>query len=325
MVDVRTPAEFAKGHIPGAINIPIFSDEERVIIGTLYKQEGKDTAVQKGLDLVGSKLSDFVLQAKKTSSSKELLLHCWRGGMRSGSMAWLFETAGMRVHILKGGYKSFRNYVLKSFEANYDLAILGGMTGSGKTNVLEELRAMGEQVIDLEKIAQHQGSSFGSLGTLIQPTQEQFENLLALEFYNCDPAKTIWLEDESITIGKRVIPARLWHDMRESMLVRINVPEDVRINNLVAGYSKLSSEFLEESIIRISKRLGGEATAQALEHLHHKEYTEVVKIVLRYYDKTYRMGLSQRVQERIVDIDLDTGDIKIMAKEILKRWQSLKN
>ena len=188
LADVRTPAEFAHGHVPGAFNLPLFSDEERVSIGTTYKQVGKEAAILLGFDLTGPKWSGFIKQALEMAPEKKIAVHCWRGGMRSGAMAWALDIYGFEVYQVEGGYKQYRRWVLDQFEATYALFILGGMTGSGKTRILHELRSLGQQVIDLEELAQHRGSSFGSMNKLVQPTQEQFENNLASELNNARQA-----------------------------------------------------------------------------------------------------------------------------------------
>ena len=171
VIDVRTPAEYEMGHFVGAINIPIFTNEERAKVGTSYKKKGKQIAVIEGLEFVGVKLADFSRQALKIAKDNKLLIHCWRGGMRSASMAWLFETVGLEVYTLIGGYKAYRNHVFSTFDNIEKLTILGGSTGSGKTEILLNMREEGEQIIDLEGVAHHKGSAFGRLGEKYkQPT-----------------------------------------------------------------------------------------------------------------------------------------------------------
>ncbi|RYE06659.1 MAG: tRNA 2-selenouridine(34) synthase MnmH, partial [Sphingobacteriaceae bacterium] len=218
LADVRTPAEFAQGHVPGAFNLPLFDNEERVKVGTTYKQQSREEAILLGFDLTGNKWSGFIKDALKVSPQKKIAVHCWRGGMRSGAMAWALNLYGFEVYVIKGGYKNFRRWVLQQFENRYQLCVLGGMTGSGKTKILHQLKNLGEQVIDLEDLAQHQGSSYGTLGKLIQPTQEQFENNFALQLSTLNKNCRIWVEDESLTIGQRVIPNPFWHQMRNAVL-----------------------------------------------------------------------------------------------------------
>ena len=166
LVDVRTPAEFAHGHICGAHNIPLFSNDERAEVGTTYKQAGREQAILLGFDLTGSKWSGFIKQALEIAPSEKIAVHCWRGGMRSGAMAWCLNLYGFDVYLLTGGYKHYRRRVLDIFAEKFDIRILGGLTGSGKTKVLHQLKALGEQVIDLEGLAGHQGSAFGSMNRL---------------------------------------------------------------------------------------------------------------------------------------------------------------
>ena len=189
--DVRSPAEYFHAHIPGAFTLPLFTDDQRKIIGTAYKQQSRQVAVKIGLDYFSEKMKlipseveeayKFFLKAKDKEylqpGKSTILVHCWRGGMRSGAVAWLLNLFGFKIHTLKGGYKSFRKWVLSQFEKEYEINILGGFTGSGKTILLEEMQKRGHTIIDLEKLASHKGSAFGSLGEMAQPGPEMFENL----------------------------------------------------------------------------------------------------------------------------------------------------
>lgn len=190
VIDVRTPSEFSGGHIRGAINIPLFSDEERAIVGTVYKKEGEEEAILKGLDFVGPKMSDLLKQGVEAAGrGKKLLIHCWRGGRRSASMAWLFSQGGIDCRLLEGGYKSYRTYVFEILGQKRNIIVVGGMTGSGKTEILKEIAIMGEQVIDLEGLANHRGSAFGAIGMPPQPTTEHFANILFDEIRTLDAKK----------------------------------------------------------------------------------------------------------------------------------------
>ncbi|HEX7413037.1 MAG TPA: tRNA 2-selenouridine(34) synthase MnmH, partial [Bacteroidia bacterium] len=238
IIDVRTPKEFEQGHIPGAINLPLFSNEERVVVGTTYKQQGRQPAILKGLEFVAPKMIDIVSKTQSFAKDNTLFVHCWRGGMRSGSVAWLLELYGLKVFTLKGGYKSFRRYVLNSFAKEYNLLILGGKTGSAKTLVLEKLIELNEQVVNLEKLAAHKGSAFGALGEKAQPSQEQFENELATVLQTIVSEKPIWMEDESRLIGNKVIPTELWNQMRLAKTICINLPFEARVEYLTEEYGK---------------------------------------------------------------------------------------
>jgi tRNA 2-selenouridine synthase len=305
VVDVRSPGEYDHAHIPGAISIPLFDNEERALVGTKYKNAGKDSAVLLGLDLVGPKLAGFVKRSKKLNpQTKEVLVHCWRGGMRSGSFAWLLDTAGLTASILTGGYKAYRNAVLSAFAEPRNLIVLGGKTGSGKTDILKELARQGEQIIDLEGLAHHKGSTYGAIGQLPQPATEQFENVIFGEWRTLDPGRRIWLEDESRNVGSCFIPMPLWQQMRAAPVAFLDVPKAVRVQRLVAEYTGIDHGLLVEATQRISKRLGGKVTKDALDALSQNDYATVADLTLDYYDKAYLHGLSQRDQAQVHPLDI---------------------
>jgi tRNA 2-selenouridine synthase len=318
VADVRTPAEFAQGHIPGAHNIALFSNEERVHVGATYKQQGREQAILLGFDLTGSKWSGFIKEALEIAPDKKIALHCWRGGMRSGAMAWALNLYGFEVYLLEGGYKKYRRWILNQFEEKYNLVILGGMTGSGKTLILHQLQQLGEQIIDLEHLAQHQGSSYGTMGRMVQPSQEQFENDLGTQLYLLDKDKPVWIEDESITIGKRSIPNALWRQMREANLLNIKIPLARRIDFLVQEYGQLDKDFLVECTQRIWKRLGPEQTKNAIQAITEGRMADFISLVLVYYDKTYRAGLSKRASENIYELDCEDTNAINNAAQILE-------
>ncbi|CAA9298692.1 MAG: Selenophosphate-dependent tRNA 2-selenouridine synthase [uncultured Cytophagales bacterium] len=295
VIDVRSPGEFAHGHIPGAFNIPLFDDDERARVGTRYKRAGRDAAVLTGLELIGPKLASFVKQSRKLSPDGEVLVHCWRGGMRSASFAWLLQTAGLRVAgTLQQGYKAFRQEALHAFEKPLPLVVLGGQTGSGKTEILHHLRGQGEQVVDLEGLARHKGSSFGAIGEAPQPTVEQFENDLFAALRGLDPGRRIWLEDESVTIGTVRIPHPFFAQMRRAPVLFLEVPKAERIERLVQMYTGCDDRLLAEAVHRIHKRLGGQHHARALQALAAGDYATVADVTLAYYDKAYLFGLAKR-------------------------------
>ncbi|OAQ42121.1 tRNA 2-selenouridine(34) synthase MnmH [Pedobacter psychrophilus] len=317
VIDVRTPLEFVQGHIPDAINIPIFTNEERVLVGTTYKQKGKQPAILLGFELTGNKWSDFIREVEKLADNKKILVHCWRGGMRSGAMAWAFGLYGFEVSTLKGGYKAFRKANIESFSDSYQFKILSGFTGSAKTEILNEMKTMGEQVIDLESLAQHQGSSFGSMGRMTQPSQEQFENLFGMELQKMDVSKRIWLEDESVTIGKRVIPKSIWDQMRNSDVIKIEISKEERVDFLNKNYGSLDKEFLKDAVLGIAKRLGPLETKLTLQAIDENRMKDFINQVLVYYDKTYIKGLSNRNQELIKTLEFKRIEPKENAKSII--------
>ena len=301
ILDVRSPGEYNHAHIPGAYNLPLFNDEERVLVGTAYKQESRETAIKIGLDFFGPKMRSMVEQAEKwtdsgtTPSEKSIRIHCWRGGMRSGAVAWLLDLYGFKVYMLKGGYKAFRNWVLDQFNKSYNLQILGGNTGSGKTYILHEMQKYGAQMIDLEGLAKHKGSAFGNIGMGDQPSQEMFENMLAtLLNEKTVNNEVIWLEDESQRIGHVNVPAGLWQNMSRSTLYFIDIPFEERLDFLVKEYGSLEKERLVNAIIRIKKRLGGLETKNAVNYLIEDNIKESFRILLKYYDKSYSKSLHKK-------------------------------
>ncbi|WP_342644487.1 tRNA 2-selenouridine(34) synthase MnmH [Mucilaginibacter sp. CSA2-8R] len=314
LIDVRTPAEFEHGHVPGAFNIPLFTNEERVKVGTTYKQQSREDAILLGFDLTGNKWSGFIRTVLQIAPQKKVAVHCWRGGMRSGAMAWALGLYGFEVYLIQGGYKNYRRWVLQQFNTPYKLLVLGGMTGSGKTHILHQLASQHQQVINLEDLAQHQGSSYGTLNKMVQPTQEQFENNLAQQLHRQNKVQPIWLEDESQTIGKRFIPKPLWVQMRQSVLINLQVPHEERITALATEYGSLDKAFLITCTERIHKRLGPEQTKHAIAAIQENRMEDFVRLVLVYYDKTYRAGLSKREQGMVFNIQADSNDAVHNAK-----------
>jgi tRNA 2-selenouridine synthase len=228
------------------------------------------------------------------SSDLTLRIHCWRGGMRSESMAWLMQTAGFQVHTLAGGYKAFRQHVLAQLGRPFHLLVLGGKTGSGKTDILKALAQLGEQVVDLEGLAHHKGSAFGSLGQPPQPSSEMFDHKLFAALSSLDPSRRIWVEDESHNIGRVHISQPFWQQMKPAPVLAVEVPTEARVERLVREYADAEDEELAESLRRIQKRLGGQHVKEAMEALDRKDYHRVAAIALRYYDKAYQHGLEQR-------------------------------
>ena len=293
VIDVRSPAEYAQGHIPGAHNLPLFDNDERAEVGSLYKQKGRIPAVQRGLEIAGPKmrrLTDYVLQLK----SPKVLVYCWRGGMRSASMAWLFETTGIRCYTLEHGYKSYRNYVLNSFARPLRIVLLGGCTGGGKTEILHALQSSGAQILDLEALAQHKGSAFGGIGQAPQPTTEQFENMIAARCAPMNPQQIVWIEDESRNIGRCSIPTLLWEQMRRAPLVCVHTPRSVRVDRLMREYGGLDAELLCAAIQKIEKRLGFDRCKEACEACLGGHRRMALEICLNYYDQAYTNQLLQR-------------------------------
>jgi tRNA 2-selenouridine synthase len=320
VLDVRSPGEFSHAHIPGANSLPLFSDEERKIVGTAYKQESKEKAIKLGLDFFGVKMVKMVEEVEKivgNDKSNSVLVHCWRGGMRSAGVAWLLDLYGFKVYTLVGGYKVYRKWVLQQFEKEYPtLHIIGGYTGSGKTEALHALAKKEQFLIDLEKLASHKGSAFGSMGQEPQPAQEMFENLLAGELKmtvdrwqmtektgHADPDNyqlssvnlpPLWIEDESQRIGNVNIPTSFFQQMRNKQIYFTNIPFESRLDFIVEHYGRFEKEKLVNNIIRIKKRLGGLETKTAINCLLEDNIRGCFSVLLTYYDKFYLKSLQNR-------------------------------
>ena len=317
VIDVRAPAEYGHGHIPGSINIALFDDLERAEVGTLYHKAGREEAIKKGLEIVGPKMKVYVEQARNLAVDGKLLTYCWRGGMRSESMAWLFNTSGIETAVLEKGYKAFRHYIRSSFDKHMPMIVLGGKTGSGKTELLQKLVSKGFQHIDLEKLAHHKGSVFGNLGLPEQPTNEQFENELGIALLNLDMQMPVIFEDESINIGIVSIPKPLFTQMREAPLIYIDMPLEARIERLYTEYAHFPPDVLKDMMVRISRRLGGENTRLAIKAIDENNLRKAIRISLIYYDKAYEFGIKKRDGNHIRRIKAEDEYIGSLAEEIM--------
>jgi len=294
IIDVRSPKEFTFGHIPGAINIPLLDDDERVQVGTMYKTRGRTEAVQLGFELVGSRFAGFAQQARALAEDRQALVYCWRGGMRSEIMTWVFGLAGVRAVRVTGGYKAWRNVCLDLFSRSWKVNLISGPTGSGKTELLLALTAMNEQIIDFEALACHRGSAFGGLGLGAQPTQAQFENTLAMTLLEMDPEKRVWVEDESRFIGKVKIPDRLFSQVECADEVELKSDIPLRVSRIIREYGGFARADLEEKTLQIRKRMGPEQNAMALALLQENDLTGWATQLLSYYDKAYQHTINQR-------------------------------
>ncbi len=316
LIDVRSPGEFSVGHIPGAVNIPLFDDEERAIVGTTYKQESQEAAIRIGLKIAGENMAKY-MEAIDALNAEAVRLHCWRGGMRSESMAWLFDKLVSQTYVLEGGYKSYRQAVHNYFEKPLNLAILTGNTGSGKTRILHELKEQGQQVIDLEGLANHQGSSFGYQKSTGQPTTEQFQNNLFEAFSRLDPTKPIWLEDESFCIGHACMPEELFQQMQESPRYLVNVPLDRRLENILEDYSRIGPKKLIAATRGITKKLGKTQAELAETLINEGSLKEAAAILLAYYDKRYSKSLDKYREKIVATLEMENeSDGEISARLI---------
>lgn len=295
LIDVRSPAEYKHAHIPGAVSLPLFSDEERARVGTIYKQKGKEQAVMLGLEIIGPRLQQTAAEMTRLAGSeRQIGVYCWRGGMRSGSMGWLAETVGIRVWRLNGGYKAYRHVILQTLAQPMHLEVLGGRTGSGKTRALQHLRHKGEQVLDLEALANHKGSAFGHIGESEQPGNEMMENRMGEQILEMDTTKRIWVEDESKNIGSVFLNHSFFQQMSVAPLHILDIPFERRADHLMQIYGQYPVEELTDSLQRIRRRLGPERYTMAEQALIQGNIRSAIDIVLEYYDKMYEYQLSQK-------------------------------
>lgn len=308
--DVRSPGEFAQGRLPGACNLPLFTNEERAHIGTLYKQTGRKQAVIEGMRYAAPKFAYFVEEVERAllatrcetqrTTEGTAKIQCWRGGMRSGSVAMLLEMAGIPTVTLLGGYKTFRHWALEALKCPYQLRVLGGMTGSGKTAILHCLQEKGAQVLDLEGYANHRGSSFGMIGMPQQPSNEQFENELGYQLSLFDPAKPVWVEDESRLIGWCKVPDPLFLAMRSAPLYILERSTEQRLQEIQKTYWTQDVNALIDSTKRLVKKLGGARGKEAIAAIERNDLQAATLIILEYYDRSYQHELQRAKRPQIV-------------------------
>ena len=322
LIDVRSPGEYYKGHMPNSINIPLFDNDERSIIGTIYKKEGRKKAVIEGLKFFEKKIELLLdnlfmsIDSYKTIPNKNneffIRIYCSRGGMRSQSIAWLLEKYKLNPITLKGGYKIYRRWVLDSFSKKLNIVVIGGKTGTGKTRLLSLLDKHKYQTIDLEGFACHRGSTFGGLGMKEQPSNEQFENIIAEKLNSFTNTNNIFVEAESANIGKCKIPHEFFNQMKNSRRIEILRSESNRLDELIGTYSVFKKAELQESVLRIKKRLGPQRTKIALESINNEKWDLVCRSVLDYYDKCYEFEKVGKTNIKLLDLTDKEYDERIL-------------
>jgi len=317
IADVRSPSEYNFGHIAGAVNIPLFDDNERAAVGAKYKKEGRLPAILEGLKHTGPSLLSKMERGLKAAENGKILVNCWRGGMRSEVMAWLFSLGDLEVNVLDGGYKSYRRHVLNSLSEKRKMIILAGMTGSSKTHILRYLKSSGQQTLDLEQLANHKGSAFGALGQLTQPTTEQFGNLLFNAWQQLNKNLPLWVEDESRNIGSVFMPDNFYFNMQDSPAIFLVMDINARLPRLLEEYSGYPAEQLKASVLKISKRLGGDKTLDAINAIEAGDFAKAIEIVLYYYDKAYLFGLRKKDNKNIIQVNTNTDDVESNALKVL--------
>jgi len=307
-VDVRAPIEFAQGHIPGAVNIPIFADDERAEIGTVYKQVDRDTALALGEKIARPKV-DGILAEIKALLPADLVIYCWRGGKRSGEICRVVNEAGIPARRIHGGYKAYRKGIRSFIESPRNLLMLGGKTGSGKTAMLLGLKEKGVQVVDLEGLANHKGSVFGHINEAPQPTTEQFENNFCDELQKTDPKQVLLLENESHLIGTVHLPQPLLLQMRAAPLLIVDVPIEARIDRLVQEYTNTDKQELIKATERIARKLTQPKLLEVTAFLEQGDFRSACAILLGYYDYYYNRGIDKRKNQEISSLSLSGFDL----------------
>ncbi len=325
LLDVRSPSEYANGHIPGATNVFLLDDGARHETGIAFAKNGLQGAVKQALELCSDHLPQMLDRMVGLAAGKPLRVYCWRGGLRSRSVAFLAESAGMKAYLLKGGYRAFRQYASFFFEKPWRFIVLGGMTGSGKTEVLRQFHARGEQVLDLEGLANHKGSVFGSIGQPAQPTTEHFMNLIWKQLSEFDPSKPVWVEDESHSLGSCFIPDALFARMLQAPVVEIRIPRHVRAERLSGEYGKANPGLLVQDVMKIQKRLGLQQANEICRLIEAGQTPEAATRLLHYYDKAYHICLSRRKPGSILSYECDklpdAGELLAFSKTCLSGYQ----
>jgi tRNA 2-selenouridine synthase len=322
VVDVRSPGEFKNGHIPDAVNLPLFNDIERASIGTVYVKKGRKEAIVTALNTIGPELKNKIDEIIHLNINDKILLYCWRGGMRSSSMAWLVHLLGYEPIVLTGGYKAYRNHMRNCLSRAAKFIVIGGMTGSGKSEILKHLQHLGQQVINLEELACHKGSVFGYLGMMPQPTNEQFENTLFEQWNRFDLDKPIWIEDESSKIGNIQVPQELYNTMLCAPVIEILSTSTERLNRIIKEYGGFNKELLILSIQKIQKHFGGLNTRQTIEAVEKGDLQTAAGKLLNYYDKAYQKTLDKRFSA-VFKFSLNHPDMKKNAEEIMAFAQKI--
>jgi|AntRauTorckE5430_2_1112549.scaffolds.fasta_scaffold00784_7 tRNA 2-selenouridine synthase len=318
LLDVRSPGEHATGKLPGARSLPLFTDEERATVGTLYKQASPDEALLEGLEIAGGKMRWLVEEARRLAPANQVVVHCWRGGQRSGSVVWLLERAGFEVVQLTGGYKAARHHIRQYLSVDkHHYRVLSGPTGSGKTPILLAMQALGAWVVDLEGLAHHKGSAFGGLGEAAQPSSEEFENRLFAALRAIPEGEHVWLEDESRLIGHVYFSDEFYERLTAAPIVALEQALDWRVDHLVDNYARYPKEELAAAFGRIQKKLGGQHFNTALEALETGDFATAARIALVYYDKAYNHYGERRNARVLATVQAVSPDHVEIAKQLI--------
>ena len=337
IIDVRSSSEFAEDSIPGAINLPVLNDAERAEVGTIYKQLSPFQARKIGAAIVSKNISQHLNEhfANKEKNYQPLV-YCWRGGQRSASLATVLSQIGWRVTLLEGGYKTYRTYVrqeLNSLPSQLNYKILCGLTGSGKTHILGKMRQRGFQVLDLEALANHRGSSLGEEWRgkpSPQPAQKYFESQLLQTLQSFNPHETIWVESESNKIGQIHLPQSLWNKMKQSSCVEIQLPLDARVEFLLQEYPHLvnNPEILLHKLEKLKSHCGWKRISKWYRMINSQDWRSFVQDMLEsHYDPSYRKSMQRDFNqvEQVVSLnDLSDSNINNWLDSLVPTFVGVK-
>lgn len=329
LIDVRSPAEFAQDHAPGAINLPVLTNEERAEVGTIYVQQSRFLARRVGAAYVARNIARHLeTSLAGEAGSFQPLVYCWRGGQRSNAMATILSQVGWRTTLLEGGYKTWRRHVsarLYDTPLAHRLVLIDGYTGSGKTEVLQRLAARGQQTIDLEGLAAHRGSLLGALAGQPQPSQRMFESRLLAVLDGLDPARPVIVEAESSKVGERMVPPALWEAMAAAPRIELAASARARTRYLVRAYRDIieNRAALDEALRRLPTP-PGRKRLEAWSELADAGEFEALALALMalHYDPAYRRSSRKetRLSLGVVDVgELEDGDLDAAADEIVRR------
>ena len=321
-VDTRSPAEYEQGHIPGAVNVPLLEDDERAIVGTLYKQQGPEEAKNCGLAIVSGKLTSIVQQIASLNASQErqLIVYCWRGGMRSKSVLTILELMGIVGSQLIGGYKAYRRYVqdqLAEYKLGPEVIVLCGSTGVGKTTLLQMLANRGYPTLDLEGLANHRGSAFGHIGIGKPATAQNFDAQLLVEFQKFNEKKVILVECESKRVGNVYLPDILYQAMQRGRKILVRASVSTRVSRLIAEYTDVLQPHDPEiiaSLQSLTRKLGKKKTTRLIAEYETGNLHDFTSSLLTdYYDGLY--GYEDASPDKF-DMIVDAEDFEKAATDI---------
>ena len=307
VIDVRSPSEFANDHIEGAVNLPALFDDERAVVGKLYKQTSAFAARKTGAAIMSRNIAQHLETFLKDKPADfRALIHCWRGGQRSRAFALVLSEIGWTTHLLEGGYKAYRRSVLdkiKCLPERLNLIVIAGRTGSGKTDLLQTLQENQQQILDLEDLAAHRGSLLCQIPGRLQPGQRLFESRLVHKLMQFDPSLPVFIESESSRIGNLQIPAPLWRVITNAPLVTLDLPVSARAAYLVSVYERLTLDPSDLLVLidGMVRRHGYDITSQWKNLLDQKDWLSLAESLLTaHYDPAYDQSVSRHDREELL-------------------------